>query len=66
MKLAENLDRLPRERDDVLLLHLHAMRRHSPLGHIEIELSPLGLSQLAWANKEEGRQAERASGNRRA
>ena len=64
MKLAKQFHRLTGERDDVLLAHLHALRRNAPFGALQIELAPLGLAELARSYKDERRELEGAFGRR--
>jgi len=40
----------------VLLVHLHAARRYTPLACIEVNLAPFGLPQLAGPYEEQRRE----------
>lgn len=53
MKPAQELKRLPGQRNQVLNARLHALRRNPPLRALEIELLPARLAELARAYKEE-------------
>src|SRR5690242_18388553 len=54
LDLAQDLNRLPRERHQVLDAHLHTRRRDPPLGGREVEFRPLGRAQLARAYENVG------------
>jgi hypothetical protein len=56
-------ERLARQGDDVLSLHLHAFSGDPPLSTHQVDLAPLGLAQLARTDEREGRQPEGTLGH---
>jgi len=58
LELAQNRQRLLRERHDVLLGHLHAARGNPPFGIGKIELGPFRRPQLSGADEDERRKSE--------
>jgi hypothetical protein len=65
-RLTCDLDRLPCQRHDVCLPHLHARSRDAPRAGIQIDLCSLRLPQFVWANEQYGRQLQCGLDNGRA
>ncbi len=62
LQLAQDRNRLARQRDDVLRFHLHALGRDDPDRLIQVEFVPLRADQLAGTDERQRQQAQRVAG----
>ena len=51
MEFFQDIDRLPRQRNQMRLPHFHPLRRNGPFRLFEIDFGPLRPSQLSWSDK---------------
>ncbi|MNV76080.1 hypothetical protein D3C71_1694140 [compost metagenome] len=54
VEVVQDFHRLPRQRHDVIDLHLHLCTGNAPLGRVQIDLCPLGRAQLTRPYKDQG------------
>lgn len=66
LRLFENRQRLPGQRDDVLIAHLHFAGRNAPDGFLEVDLRPFSMAQFARAHKNMRKQLQGQSGRQMA
>lgn len=64
LKPTQYFNDLGRQRNYVLLLHLHANSRNPPLSIGQVEFAPLRFTKLAGADEYQGRKLQRSFGRR--